>query len=220
VHELAHHRPEAVAEFAEAAKIPYVLISHIAPDMTKPRKNSEKFRKRYNGQLIVAMDGTTVRLDHLRTDGMIEPEPYLSDPILPDPAQAFLDELQHNLFLPPDLSRQILSAAQTTLLQPTTAQKSGTTHISVAGTRKSGGEHVDVTVTLDAGPADIEYKQAHGTAALRRHRLARIYQEVAAQGGALTQEEFARLLNVSVRTIRRDILSLRKDGFAVQTIGQ
>jgi ribonuclease Z len=221
VHELAHHSPEVVADFAEAAKIPYVLISHLAPKYDEfPEKIEKAFTKRYSGQLIVARDGTKILLSQLRADGVVIPQPYLQDSVLPDPTKAFLEQLQSNLGLSPGLSHQILSVAQATLLQPIPLLKSGATRIEVAGAKNSGRDRVEVCLTLDAGSTDIEFKKEHGTAALRRHRLVRIYQEAATQGGALTQEELAHLLNASVRTIRRDILSLRKAGFTVQTIGQ
>ena len=81
-------------------------------------------------------------------------------------------------------------------------------------------EKVTVTLTLDAGETDVKLKHQNGTAALRRHRLLRIYQEAAGQRAALTQEELARLLNVSVRTIRRDIKTLQSEGYTVRTLGQ
>lgn len=66
IHEMAHHRPEEVAEFAAAANIPYVLISHIGPEFDEfPEKIVEAFKGRYSGKLTVAEDGTKIRLDKL-----------------------------------------------------------------------------------------------------------------------------------------------------------
>jgi ribonuclease Z len=63
IHEMAHHRPEDVAEFAEAGNVPHVLISHIGPEFDEsPEKIAEAFYGRYHGKLTVAEDGTKVSL--------------------------------------------------------------------------------------------------------------------------------------------------------------
>jgi ribonuclease Z len=76
IHEMAHHEPEAVAEFAAAAKIPNVLISHIGlPFDTAPEKIEAAFAGRYSGNLTVAEDGTKVQLSELRKKSTIEANP-------------------------------------------------------------------------------------------------------------------------------------------------
>lgn len=63
IHEMAHHRPEEVAEFAAAAGVPHVLASHLGPDFDEaPQKVVKAFAGRYNGQLTVAEDGTIIPL--------------------------------------------------------------------------------------------------------------------------------------------------------------
>ena len=63
IHEMAHVQPEEVAEFAIAAKIPQILISHIGPEFDEaPEKIIEAFAGCYQGSLTVAEDGTRVRL--------------------------------------------------------------------------------------------------------------------------------------------------------------
>ncbi len=63
VHEMAHVRPEAVADFAETTKIPCVLVSHLPPEFAEaPEKIVDAFAHRYSGQLIVAEDGLRVKL--------------------------------------------------------------------------------------------------------------------------------------------------------------
>lgn len=63
IHEMAHHRPEDVAEFAEMAKIPHVLVSHIGPEFDElPEKIAEAFYGNYHGKLTIAEDGTKVPL--------------------------------------------------------------------------------------------------------------------------------------------------------------
>jgi ribonuclease Z len=63
IHEMSHVRPEEVAEFAEAAKIPWVLVSHIALEYDRhPEKIIRAFSGRYSGRLTIAEDGTRLNL--------------------------------------------------------------------------------------------------------------------------------------------------------------
>jgi len=71
-------------------------------------------------------------------------------------------------------------------------------------------EQTTVVLTLDAGPEDLEIKQHHGIADLRRHRMQRLAHEAFQQGGLLTVEDLAnRLLNCGERTLSRDLSVLR-----------
>lgn len=54
----------------------------------------------------------------------------------------------------------------------------------------------------------------------RRRKIMRLTEEAREQGGLLTQEDLAALLNSDVRTIRRDITDMRKKGIVVATRGQ
>lgn len=65
IHELAHIRPEEVAEFAAAARVPQVLISHIGPPYNEaPDRITQAFAGRYSGQLTIAHDGMHVLLNN------------------------------------------------------------------------------------------------------------------------------------------------------------
>lgn len=76
-------------------------------------------------------------------------------------------------------------------------------------------------ITLDAGQEDQEIRKAYGVSGLRRARILRITTEAYEQGVTFTQEDLAyRILNYGIRTIRRDIARLRKDGIFVPTRGQ
>lgn len=81
---------------------------------------------------------------------------------------------------------------------------------------------VTVLLTLfdpkDQGQLDYREKQA--SIALRQRRLMRITDEAKEQGGLLSQEDLAEILMCDVRTIRRDIESLRKREIIVATRGQ
>ena len=71
---------------------------------------------------------------------------------------------------------------------------------------------VPVAWTLDAGPADTALRRSEGAIALRRTRLARILQEAEVQGAHPTIDDLADALNVSSRTIKRDLAALREAG--------
>ncbi len=63
IHEMMHLRPRAVANFASTAKVPHVLVSHLAAEFDEaPEKITRAFAGRYSGKLTVAEDGTEVRL--------------------------------------------------------------------------------------------------------------------------------------------------------------
>jgi len=82
---------------------------------------------------------------------------------------------------------------------------------------------VNVTLTIhdddDYGDFSSENNKDRSIE-LRRRRLARIAEESKEQGGYLTQEDLARLLMCDVRTIRRDIRKLKKQGIILPTRGQ
>jgi hypothetical protein len=54
---------------------------------------------------------------------------------------------------------------------------------------------------------------------MRRRRLLRICDEAREQGGLLSQEDLGELLFCDVRTVRRDIAELKKEGVVVPTRG-
>lgn len=55
---------------------------------------------------------------------------------------------------------------------------------------------------------------------LRQRRILRMTEEAREQNGLLTQEDLAAILNTDVRTVRRDIVELRKREITVATRGQ
>ncbi len=56
-----------------------------------------------------------------------------------------------------------------------------------------------------------------GTAVHRRHILKRLLAEAQAQHAAPTDDDLARVLGVSRRTILRDMAALRRDGVSLPT---
>lgn len=139
----------------------------------------------------------------------------------------FLYEMETDFELAPAASRAVLETAQQVLL-PSLAlgeAREGQMRITVvsgqepSGKPLAGMKKVSVVVTVDDGMQDLEVQRRFGVEGLRRVRLLRMAEEAVDQGGVLTQEDLARLLQVGVRTIRRDMMVLRSQGFWVPTRG-
>ena len=231
IHEITHAPPEAIAEFAESAQIPHLLISHIDTAFDQsPERIKAIFGRRYSGNLIIAEDGLKVSLRKIGTRRTLKTANLNSKAsISPStPASAtFLEQLQTEFNLPLNTSRRIVRAAQTLFAQQSmsTATEAGKTTMSVAPLKASpnmpldDSNKVSVVLTVDNGPKDAEIQTEQGKAALRRKRISRIQKEAMEQGGILTQNDLAQLLNVNVRTIRRDIQALNANGHPVTTRG-
>lgn len=78
---------------------------------------------------------------------------------------------------------------------------------------------VTVTLTYDQAKEDQEVRRQFGVKGLRHTRICRLTDEAIDQGGVLTQEDLADLLEVDVRTVRRDIRYLTQKNVRVQTRG-
>ncbi len=81
------------------------------------------------------------------------------------------------------------------------------------------GEYVEVIWTTDAGKPDQTLRELKGDVGLRRGRILRLCAEASVQGGDPREEDLARVLGVTTRTIRSDIAYLRAQGCHVQTRG-
>jgi len=81
-------------------------------------------------------------------------------------------------------------------------------------------ERVEITLTVDAGAEDMEVQKREGRVGLRQGRILRLMSEAVEQGGVLTQEDLAKGLQVTRRTIERDISKLKAGGHLIQTRGQ
>ncbi|MDR7464446.1 MAG: DUF1670 domain-containing protein [Armatimonadota bacterium] len=80
-------------------------------------------------------------------------------------------------------------------------------------------DYVEVIWTVDAGRQDEALKEVKGEVGLRRARILRLCAEANVQGGDPREEDLARVLGVSTRTIRSDIAWLRAQGCSLQTRG-
>src|SRR6056297_1551710 len=78
---------------------------------------------------------------------------------------------------------------------------------------------VQVTLTKSITKGDKSLFRIENKSALRRVKILRMTEESLEQGGLLTQEDLADSLQVSTRTIRRDIKKLKTQGISVPTRG-
>lgn len=140
------------------------------------------------------------------------------------PEQLFIGALRREFELSPAASMGILETAKEYLFSPIPETAGKQRFVCASKKAKNGkalGEQdrVSVTLTLDGGIEDLEIVRTQGSQALRQHRILRLTQEAYDQDGLLTQEDLARLLHVSDRTIRDDMKSLVADGNTVHTRG-
>ena len=136
----------------------------------------------------------------------------------------FLYELINSYELSPKLSEQILISAKTSLLR-TRELREGQLVGIVVGLDEKSGKSVEkmkkkkVVLTLNNGLEDMTLLGKFGRSGLRQTIIQRITAEAIEQGGVLSQEDLSYYLNCSKRTIKRDILAIRKRGITVTTRG-
>lgn len=85
-----------------------------------------------------------------------------------------------------------------------------------AGKALKACKYVGLILTL-RHPGDNKIHAKKGLTALRRHKLKRITDEAELQGGPLTQEDCADILNTNRSTIIRDIAVLKREGVEITT---
>jgi hypothetical protein len=144
----------------------------------------------------------------------------------------FLKNIEDGARCPPFVSNAILESAKRIYnlgnalengdaIKPGQIQVIGTSSSEPAGKPLKDCKKGLCLVTLNAGQEDQEVLFRDGVAALRRARLLRITEEAHDQGIDLTQEDLAyQIFGSGLRTIRRDIQALRRQGLYVPTRGQ
>jgi len=138
--------------------------------------------------------------------------------------QRFMNILEKDFKQAPRVAEAILSDAQACLQGSREELKPGQMRVILADRQAGHGQKikqtpmVEVIWTID-GPEDYEVLQQYGREAMRRHRIQRLLDEAVAQGGAASQEDLARVLAVSVRTIKRDCAYLAEQGIYLPTRG-
>jgi len=144
---------------------------------------------------------------------------------LKTPEAAFLNILEREFHFSPRVAGEVLNAASEVLLGGTEQVRPGQVRLVVArleapfGPPLAESAKVEVTLTVEAGLEDATVLATEGREGVRRGRILRLLAEAIEQGGVLTQEDLARVLQVTVRTIRRDIQALKAEGHTIDTRG-
>ena len=142
------------------------------------------------------------------------------------PDQRFLRVLKQDFQQPPRVAQAVLEEAQACLLGQVQAMRPGQVRVILAQRSAGHGRAVDETETtevvwtVDAGREDRQVLRRHGRVALRQVRIQRLLDEALAQGAVATQEDLARALQVTVRTIKRDCAGLKAQGIYLPTRGK
>jgi biotin operon repressor len=140
------------------------------------------------------------------------------------PEQIFVNSLRKEFELSPAESCGILELAKQCLFGSVPPSVGKIKFICASKLAKHGKrlgeqEKVEVTLGLDGGIEDLQVLRKSGAKALRQLKVLRLTEEAYDQGGILTQEDLGRILQVSDRTIRKDIKELVKDGNGIHTRG-
>lgn len=142
------------------------------------------------------------------------------------PEHQFVRMMEQEFNYAPKIAQAILDEAKECLLgQPQNLRPGQVRTILLKreaghGQALAKSSTMEVTWSVDAGAEDYEIEQAHGRAALRRVRIQRLLDEAICQGAVATQEDLARALQVSGRTIKRDCRLLQGQGVSLPTRGK
>lgn len=139
--------------------------------------------------------------------------------------QQMLHILQEEFQQPPRVARAILQDMQECLKGTRDQVKPGQMRVILVAMAARHGEALgntrqkEVVWTVDAGVEDYQVNIQYGAPAMRRQRLQRLLAEAVEQGAVASQEDLARVLQVSVRTIKRDCAALAAQGIYLPTRG-
>jgi hypothetical protein len=140
------------------------------------------------------------------------------------PEQIFINSLRKEFELSPAESQGVPDLARQCLFGRSPQTVGRIKYICASQHAKHGRplreqEMIEVELTLDNGIEDLNVLRESGPKALRQLKVLRLTEEAWDQGGSLTLEDIARLLQVTGRTVRRDIRGLQADGNFVHTRG-
>lgn len=143
------------------------------------------------------------------------------------PEAAFLHVLRREFNFSPRVSSELLNTAKEMLVGGvlSAAVRPGQVRLVVTSLKAPFGppleetDKVEVTLTVDEGSEDAQVEVREKAEGLRQGRILRLTEEALEQGGVLTQEDLARALSVTARTIRRDVQILKREGHLIQTRG-
>jgi len=141
------------------------------------------------------------------------------------PEKRFLWVLQEDFHQAPRVAQALLDEARDCLVGTSDQLMPGQMRVLLTKRRAGHGRSLrhtattEVMWTLEAGAEDRRVLRRHGSAALRRVRIQRLLSEAIEQGALATQEDLAQVLQVSVRTIKRDFAHLRAQGISLPSRG-
>lgn len=130
----------------------------------------------------------------------------------------FLDLLKNEFEFSTRMAEELLEEAQRHLLGKPEQIKPGQQRVILVSRQARHGsslretDKVEIVWTIDEGKADLEILAKQGPQALRRHRMQRLLQEALEQGAIACQEDLAKALQVTPRTIQRDFAALKANG--------
>ena len=139
--------------------------------------------------------------------------------------QQLLNILQEEFHQPPRVAQAMVQEVQACLEGSGQEVKPGQMRVILvgikAGYRQTMAEtsKKEVIWTVDAGREDDEVYGRYGVQGLRQQRVQRLLAEAIEQEAVASQEDLARVLNVSVRTIKRDCAALEAAGIYLPTRG-
>lgn len=139
--------------------------------------------------------------------------------------QRFLNMMEQEFNFAPKIAQAVLADAQDCLLGHSIHLKPGQMRVVLLKRDVAHGCSLcqtatkEVTWTVNGGAEDLQIENEHGRVALRHTRIQRLLSEAVEQGAVATQEDIAAVLQVSVRTIKRDCAILQKQGIALPTRG-
>jgi len=141
------------------------------------------------------------------------------------PQQQFLHTLEQEYHYPPRIAEAILVEAQQYLQGTPGGLQPGQMYVILArqgarnGQAMKDTDMVRVVWTVDDGVGDCQVQREHGSRALRQVRILRLLDEAVDQGAAASQEDLARVLQTSLRTVKRDCAELQTTGYYLPTRG-
>jgi hypothetical protein len=130
----------------------------------------------------------------------------------------YLDLLKTEFGFSTRMAEELLEEAKRHLLGKPEQIKLGQQRVILVSRKARHGsglsetDKVEVIWTIDEGKADLEELAKRGPTGLRRHRIQRLLQEAVEQGAVATQEDLAKALQVTPRTIQRDFAALKESG--------
>ena len=140
------------------------------------------------------------------------------------PEQVFTNSLRKEFELSPAESKGVLELAKSCLFGKIPETIGKIKYLCASRKARHGKplaeqDLIEVELTLDSGVDDLNVLKELGLKVLRQLKILRLTEEAWNQEGSLTQEDLARILQVTSRTIRSDIRELQRDGNFIHTRG-